>query len=673
MKKLTILLLFTIPFALIVNAQIKEECLSGDCVNGKGIKKYTNGSVYDGDFVDSLKNGFGVMVWQSRDKYIGEWKGGYRNGNGTYTWPNGDKYIGDFILNKITGKGKFYYVDGRIYEGDFSAGKLNGKGTMIYNEGSKYIGDWKDGNITGKGKIYYAAGGSYEGDFVNNTLEGTGTKIYKDNSVYTGEWKADNRHGQGKYTYANGTIEEGEFFNNIFKNPMDASYSCVKGDCNNGIGTYNFAYGPRTSYTGQFKDGKPDGEGSFIENDDIYKGHFEKGKKNGNGILTIKNESTYSGIWKKDELIEGTFKDNNGTIYTGQFTKGDLGMIVYHGDGVETSGRNMGRIKKGKWVKGDLTGKGIISYPNGYYMEANFKETANTNKKYFNSQNIQITEAEFDAKVIYQFCSEGDCFNGIGIGEANYGKEFFVGNWVNGKKEGFVANFKSETEYYYGIWKADTLVKKIDEKEAEKYLTSNLSAYNKLINTNKIFSSARSIIRNCTTITCISGDCKNGIGSQYICNGSIYTGNFINGSYNGKGEFKWSDGDVYNGNWVNNKRQGKGEMTWQKKEYYIGEWVNDLRHGKGRSRDTKGRIKEGDWFNDKFVITETQRQINEDAKNKIRVLEQTIADTRTRLGSMVGPSNPTKKAEYDLMRKDLNEAINAALKLMQDLNDQIIE
>ena len=25
---------------------------------------------------------------------------------------------------------------------------------------------------------------------------------------------------------------------------MNASYTCVKGDCNNGIGTYNFAYGP---------------------------------------------------------------------------------------------------------------------------------------------------------------------------------------------------------------------------------------------------------------------------------------------------------------------------------------------------------------------------------------------------------------------------------------------
>ncbi|OYU54683.1 MAG: hypothetical protein CFE25_15470 [Chitinophagaceae bacterium BSSC1] len=648
MKKLATLILITISFALISNAQIKPECLSGNCVNGKGIYKYSNGAVYDGDFVDSLMSGIGVMVWPSGDKYIGEWKRGNR-----------------------TGKGKFIFKDGRVYEGDFNAGKLNGKGTMIYKDGSKYIGDWKDGNITGKGKISYASGGSYEGDFLNNTLEGKGTKIYKDNSVYTGEWKADNRHGQGKYTYANGTIEEGEFFNNIYQNPMNESYSCVKGDCNNGIGTYNFAYGPRTSYTGQFKDGKPDGEGTLIEYDDIYKGHFEKGKKNGNGILTVKDGSTYTGIWKKDELIEGTFKDKKGTSYTGQFTKGDLGMIVYQGEGVETSGRFMGRTKKGKWEKGDLTGKGVIVYPNGYYMEAIFKETANSNKKYFNNQNIQITEAEFDKKVIYQFCAEGDCFNGIGIGEANHGINFFVGYWVNGKKEGFVADFKNETDYYYGIWNADTLVKKINDKEAEKYMTSNYKVFLKLLNTDRRYVAARSVMENCNTRTCISGDCINGIGTEYFCNGSIYTGNFINGTYSGKGEFKWANGDIYNGNWVNNKRQGKGEMTWQKKEYYIGDWVNDVRQGKGRARDTKARIKEGDWINDKFVITERQRQINEDAKNKIRALEQTIAETRTRLGSMVGPSNPSEKANYDKIRENLEQGINAALKLMDDLDDTV--
>ena len=581
MKKLSTLILLTISFALISNAQIKPECLSGNCVNGKGIYKYSNGAVYEGEFVNNLKNGIGVMVWQSGDKYIGEWKAG-----------------------NITGKGKLIYKDGRIYEGDFLKDQIEGKGTMIYKDGSKYIGDFKNGL----------------------------------------------KNGQGKYTYANGTIEEGEFINSIYQNPMNASYTCVKGDCNNGIGTYNFAYGPRTSYTGQFKDGKPDGEGSFIENDDIYKGHFEKGKKNGNGILTVKNGSTYTGIWKKDELIEGTFTDNKGTIYTGQFTKDDLGMIVYHGDGVETSGRNMGRIKKGKWVKGDLTGKGVISYPNGYYMEANFKETANTNKKYYNNQNIQITEAEFDAKVVYQFCAEGDCFNGIGIGEANHGANIFVGYWVKGKKEGFVAEFKSETDYYFGIWNADTLVKKIDDKEAGKYLTADFKGFSKLLNTNQKFAAARYLIQNCNSSTCVSGDCKNGIGSEILCNDNKYTGNFIKGVYSGKGEFKWANGDIYNGDWVNGLRQGKGKFL-----------------------DTKGRIKEGNWINDKFVITEDQREINSLARENIRELEEMIEKARYTYANLKRPSDPFWFNQYEKDRKFLIDEINSMNEKINKLSKQIIE
>ncbi len=581
MKKLTTLILFTISFALTSYAQIKPECLSGNCTNGKGIYKYSNGAVYEGDFVNNLKNGIGVMVWQSGDKYIGEWKAGY-----------------------ITGKGKLIYKDGRIYEGDFLKDQIEGKGTMIYKDGSKYIGDFKNGL----------------------------------------------KNGQGKYTFANGTIEEGEFINSIYQNPMNASYTCVKGDCNKGIGTYNFAYGPRTSYTGQFKDGKPDGEGSFIENDDIYKGHFEKGKKNGNGTLTVKNGSTYTGIWKKDELIEGTFTDNKGTIYTGQFTKDDLGMIVYHGDGVETSGRNMGRIKKGKWVKGDLTGKGVISYPNGYYLEANFKETANTNKKYYNNQNIQITEAEFDAKVVYQFCAEGDCFNGIGIGEANHGTNIFVGYWVKGKKEGFVAEFKSETDYYFGIWNADTLVKKIDDKEAGKYLTADFKGFSKLLNTNQKFAAARYLIQNCNSSTCVSGDCKNGIGSEILCNDNRYTGNFINGVYNGLGEFKWANGDIYNGDWVNGLRQGKGKFL-----------------------DTKGRIKEGNWINDKFVITEGQREINSLARENIRVLEEMIEKARYTYANLKRPSDPFWFNQYEKDRKFLIDEINSMNEKINKLSKQIIE
>lgn len=38
-----------------------------------------------------------------------------------------------------------------------------------------------------------------------------------------------------------------------------------------------------------------------------------------------------------------------------------------------------------------------------------------------------------------------------------------------------------------------------------------------------------------------------------------YKGNFVDGSYDGIGEYRWSDGRIYGGEWKNNKMNGKGE------------------------------------------------------------------------------------------------------------------
>jgi len=204
MKKLATLLLFTLPFAFALNAQIKAECISGNCVNGKGIYKLANGAAYDGEFADSLMSGFGVIVW-----------------------PNKDKYLGDFKAGSRTGKGKYYYANGTIYEGDFKDNNFEGKGTMFYNDGSKYIGDWKSDKRNGKGWLEFKNNYVYEGDFVNNLLDGKGTMEWVEGSEfkgnkYVGEYKNGKRNGKGKYIYANGTILEGDFENDKFIDPRTA-------------------------------------------------------------------------------------------------------------------------------------------------------------------------------------------------------------------------------------------------------------------------------------------------------------------------------------------------------------------------------------------------------------------------------------------------------------------
>jgi radial spoke head protein 1 len=63
--------------------------------HGKGKNTFSNGDVYEGEYVD-----------------------GKRHGNGTYTWKAGHFYRGGFVSNVRHGEGYFVYPDGSKYNGN---------------------------------------------------------------------------------------------------------------------------------------------------------------------------------------------------------------------------------------------------------------------------------------------------------------------------------------------------------------------------------------------------------------------------------------------------------------------------------------------------------------------------------------------------------------------------
>lgn len=91
-------------------------------------------------------------------------------------------------------------------------------------------------------------------------------------------------------------------------------------DC---FGSLNFPTGDK--YVGEWKDGKPDGQGAAIlSNGDKYVGGYRNGRRHGQGTFTSsKGIPSYVGEWSNGEPNgQGVFVYVNGDKYTGEFKDG---------------------------------------------------------------------------------------------------------------------------------------------------------------------------------------------------------------------------------------------------------------------------------------------------------------------------------------------------------------
>lgn len=79
------------------------QCVTGDCKNGKGVFKFSNGATYEGQFVD-----------------------GMRHGDGTFHYPNGNVYNGTWAYRFPDGQGTMSYADGTEEKGYWKKGKYLG-------------------------------------------------------------------------------------------------------------------------------------------------------------------------------------------------------------------------------------------------------------------------------------------------------------------------------------------------------------------------------------------------------------------------------------------------------------------------------------------------------------------------------------------------------------------
>lgn len=205
----------------------KDACISGDCINGFGKKRYANGETVEGFFENGKVNGIATHTLSNGNYYIGNFKDDYYDGYGIYSWKSEEMiYYGNWQKVLQNGYGyqlknskavvAGYYTNGKltrdmltydytnnIYKNNCAGDCANGFGQYKYSDSSWYYGFFKDGKLHYVGAFKNDAG-LYMGEFKTNRMEGMGTLRYKaSGEYYVGEFANGSLNGKGYKTDKN--------------------------------------------------------------------------------------------------------------------------------------------------------------------------------------------------------------------------------------------------------------------------------------------------------------------------------------------------------------------------------------------------------------------------------------------------------------------------------------
>lgn len=154
------------------------------------------------------------------------------------------------------------------------------------------------------------------------------------------------------------------FFSSCFTTSVFAQ--CVKGDCKNGKGSYDFGF---AQYEGEFKNGKPDGVGTMdFGGGDKYVGEFKEGAEHGKGIL-FKQNKLQEVIYVNGKIVQ----QQSEFVIGGNALKveGCISGDCYNGYGEIKFGS--GSMYKGNFVYGMREGNGTFYFASGNVLKGQFK------------------------------------------------------------------------------------------------------------------------------------------------------------------------------------------------------------------------------------------------------------------------------------------------------------
>ena len=218
------------------NINSSGECIKGDCENGYGERKFSNGIIAEGFFENGRP--YGVMHLNTpakNESQLANFRGNYTTKVGMVYRYYGNRYTDmiDYgkqigVSNDATKKQSYTinFKDGKVVSktamtnngnnGCIAGNCTNGSGVYKYNNGAFYFGTFKNGKRHGFGKLDFKSGNAYIGEFSNDSYSGIGTYTWSKYNFYMGEYKDGTYHGKGIMYYNKDRYDAGVWKNGKF-------------------------------------------------------------------------------------------------------------------------------------------------------------------------------------------------------------------------------------------------------------------------------------------------------------------------------------------------------------------------------------------------------------------------------------------------------------------------